>query len=167
MSDPQYVFKRLFFPLQPRWSLWPKRQPTRHLCLNPHLLISQHCCRSTFFHGSNEDGVGKLWIRLATPNLVTSIWHYPQQYSWGFPDGSVKNLSTMWETWVWTMGQEDPLEKGMATGSSILAWRIPRTEEPGGLQPTVLQSQTRLSDLFLPSVVLTVCPELWWALRMQ
>ena len=42
----------------------------------------------------------------------------------------------MWETWVWSLGQEDPLEKEMATHSSILAWRIPWTEEPVGLQPT-------------------------------
>ena len=40
----------------------------------------------------------------------------------------------MWETWVRSLGREDPLEKEMATHSSILAWRIPRTEEPGGLQ---------------------------------
>ena len=46
----------------------------------------------------------------------------------------VKNLPTMRETWVQPLGQEDPLEKGMATHSSILAWRIPRTEEPGRLQ---------------------------------
>ena len=46
----------------------------------------------------------------------------------------VKNLSAMWETQVQSLGQEDPLEKGMATHSSILAWRIPWTEEPGGLQ---------------------------------
>ena len=47
---------------------------------------------------------------------------------------TVKNLPAMRETWVRSMGQEDPLEKGMATHSSILAWRIPLTEEPGGLQ---------------------------------
>ena len=46
----------------------------------------------------------------------------------------VKNLPMMQETWVWSLGQEDPLEKGMATHSCILAWRIPWTEEPGGLQ---------------------------------
>ena len=40
----------------------------------------------------------------------------------------------MWETWVWLLGQEDPLEKEMATHSNILAWEIPWTEEPGGLQ---------------------------------
>ena len=46
----------------------------------------------------------------------------------------VKNLPAMWETWVWSLCQENPLEEGMATHSSILAWRIPWTEEPGGLQ---------------------------------
>ena len=46
----------------------------------------------------------------------------------------VKHLTTMWETWVQSLGREDPLEKEMATHSSILAWRIPWTEEPGRLQ---------------------------------
>ena len=46
----------------------------------------------------------------------------------------VKNLPTMQETWVWSLGWEDALEKGKATHSSILAWRIPWTEEPDGLQ---------------------------------
>ena len=46
----------------------------------------------------------------------------------------VKNPPAMWETWVQSLGREDPLEKGMATHSSIPGWRIPRTEEPGGLQ---------------------------------
>ena len=51
----------------------------------------------------------------------------------------VKNLLVVWETWVQSLGWEDPLEKEMATHSSILAWRIPWTEEPGGLQFTELQ----------------------------
>ena len=46
----------------------------------------------------------------------------------------VKNLPAMRETQIQSLGQEDPLEKGMATHSSILAWRILWTEEPGGLQ---------------------------------
>ena len=46
----------------------------------------------------------------------------------------VKNLLTVQETWVRSLGQEGPLEEEMATHSSILAWRIPRTEEPSGLQ---------------------------------
>ena len=51
----------------------------------------------------------------------------------------VKNLPATGETWVWSLGWEAPLEKGMATHSSILAWRIPWTEEFGGLQSLGLQ----------------------------
>ena len=46
----------------------------------------------------------------------------------------VNNLPAMQESWVRSLGQEDPLEKGVATHFSILAWRIPWTEQPGGLQ---------------------------------
>ena len=52
---------------------------------------------------------------------------------------TVKNLPAMRETWVLPLNGEDPLEKGMATHSSILAWRTPWTEEPGGLQSMGLQ----------------------------
>ena len=45
----------------------------------------------------------------------------------------IKNLPAMWEIWVQSLGREDPLKKGMATHSSILAWEILQTEEPGGL----------------------------------
>ena len=59
----------------------------------------------------------------------------------------VKNPPAMQDTWIQCLGQEDPLEKGMATYYSILAWRIPWTEEPGGLQSMGSQrSCTRLSD---------------------
>ena len=51
----------------------------------------------------------------------------------------LKRLPALWETWVQSLGQEDPLEKEMATHSSILAWRIPWKEEPGVLQSTGLQ----------------------------
>ena len=57
-----------------------------------------------------------------------------------------KNLPAMQESWVQYLGWEDPLEKEMATHFSVLAWRIPGTEEPGELQSMGLQSQTRLSD---------------------
>ena len=46
----------------------------------------------------------------------------------------VRRLPAVQETWIRSLGQEDPLEKAMATHSSILAWKIPWTEEPGGLQ---------------------------------
>ena len=62
----------------------------------------------------------------------------------------VKNLPAMQETQVRFQGQEDPLKKGMAIYSSILAWRIPWTEEPGGLQSVGLQkNRTQLSDKHL------------------
>ena len=66
----------------------------------------------------------------------------------GFPGGSaVKNPPPKQETQVQSLGQEDALEKEMATHSSILAWKIPWTEEPGGLQSMRLQkSQTQISD---------------------
>ena len=61
-------------------------------------------------------------------------------YCWGFPGGSmVKNLPADLEDAGWSLNWEDPLEKETATPSSILAWEIPRTEEPGGLQYVVLQ----------------------------
>ena len=54
-----------------------------------------------------------------------------------FPGGSaVKNQPAMQETWVRSLGREDPLEEEMESHSSILAWRIPCAEEPGGLQST-------------------------------
>ena len=53
----------------------------------------------------------------------------------GFPVGSDgKNLPAMQETWIWSLGWEDSLEEGTVTYSNIFAWKIPRTEEPGGLQ---------------------------------
>ena len=59
---------------------------------------------------------------------------------------TVKRLSTTRETWVQSLGGEDVLEKKIATHSSILAWKIPRTEEPGRPQSMGSQSWTRLSD---------------------
>ena len=74
----------------------------------------------------------------------------PLQYFWAsLVAQTVKNPPAMGKTCVWSLGQEDPLEKGKATHSSILAWRIPWTEEPGRLQSTELQSWTRLRDFHL------------------
>ena len=58
----------------------------------------------------------------------------------------IKNPPAMQDTWVRSLGQEDALEEDMATHSSILAWRIPWTEEPGGLQSLGWHSWTQLSD---------------------
>ena len=60
---------------------------------------------------------------------------YPLQYSWvSLVAQKVKNLPAMWETWVLSLSWEDPLEKGKATHSSILAWRIPWTVKSMGSQ---------------------------------
>ena len=65
---------------------------------------------------------------------------YPLQYSWAsLVVQMVKSRPVMKETWVRSLGWEDPLEEGMATHSSILAWRIPWTGKPGGLQSMRLQ----------------------------
>ena len=73
--------------------------------------------------------------------LLVEIFN-KQQLSSATPGGSrVKNLPVMQETQVPSLGWEDPLEKGMGTRSSILTWRIARTEEPGGLQSMGSQSQ--------------------------
>ena len=61
--------------------------------------------------------------------LLFTIWAAPPPVA-----QTPKNLPALQETWDWSLGQEDPLEKEMATHSSILAWRIPWTEEPGGIQ---------------------------------
>ena len=58
----------------------------------------------------------------------------------------VRCLPAVWETWVQSLGWEDPLEKEMATHCSILAWKIPWTEDPVGLQSMGSQSRTRLSN---------------------
>ena len=60
---------------------------------------------------------------------------YPLQYSWAsLVAQMVKNLPAMWETWVQSLGWEDPLEEGMAIHSSTIAWKTPWTEKPGRLQ---------------------------------
>ena len=90
----------------------------------------------------------------AFQNQVPFYWTFEISSQW---DGSsrtraspvaqeVKNLPAVQETQVQSLGWENSLEKGMATYSSILAWRIPWAEEPGRLQSMGLQSWTQLSD---------------------
>ena len=87
------------------------------------------------------DGQGSLvccspWSRKESDTTERLDWTDPLQYSWAsLVAQRVKNVPEMRETWVRSLGWEDPLEKGMATRSSILAWKIPRTEEPGGYSP--------------------------------
>ena len=84
-------------------------------------------------------------------HLIEVKFRYPhvrEPFLWTFLVAQlVKNLPVMQEAWVRALGGEDPLEKGMAPDSSILAWESPWTEEPGRLQSTgVTKSRTRLSD---------------------
>ena len=67
----------------------------------------------------------------------------------------VKHLPAMWETWLPSLGEEDALEKATATHSSILAWRSPRTEEPGGLQSMESHMTQRVTEQQnkLPAIV--------------
>ena len=68
----------------------------------------------------------------------------------------------MQEMWVWFLGQEDPLEEGMATHSNILAWKIPWTEESGGLQSIELQSRTWLKWLSTPTHGAGTVKNIWY-----
>jgi len=73
----------------------------------------------------------------------------------------VKNLPAMQETWLQFLDQEDPLEKGMATHFSILAWKIPWTEGPGGLQSMGLQKMSNRTEqltLSLPFSLVRTLP---------
>ena len=67
--------------------------------------------------------------------LSTLLLNFHEYNNTSLVPHTVKNLPAMREAWVQSLGWEDPLEEGMATHSSILAWRSPWTEEPGRLQP--------------------------------
>ena len=97
---------------------------------------------------------GKLWwilgktccfswlylILLLSWEGVSGVFGMGVYIAWAFPCSSgVKNPPAMQKIWVWSLGGEDPLEKEMATHSSVLAWEIPWTEEPGRLQSMGLQ----------------------------
>ena len=86
----------------------------------------------------------ELYIYIYTCTIYVYIYTCMYINGASFIAQSVKILSAMQETWVRFLGGEDPLEQEMATHSSILAWRIPGTEEPGGLQSTGSQSRTLL-----------------------
>ena len=84
-------------------------------------MCSSNCCFLTCIQVSQEAGQ----VVFSVLFLHVRAFHVVQL---------VKNPPAMWETWVRCLGWEDPLEKEMATHSSILAWRIPQTEEPDRLQ---------------------------------
>ena len=97
-----------------------------------HVSCVSYVSRQTLYHCAT-------WEALS---ILHTIYYFIDTILWNgdLPSGSaVKNPPAMQETWVQFLGWEDPLKKEMATDSSILAWRIPWTEDPGGLQSTGLQ----------------------------
>ena len=86
-------------------------------------------------------------FRVAARQQTLKVAHQNLEHLYRGPNGArtslvaqtVKHLPAVWETWVQSLGRGDPLENETATHSSILAWKIPRTEEPGGLQSMGLQ----------------------------
>ena len=96
--------------------------------------------------------------KFATTNVVPLSPFLPNGFAESFWGVSlmgqlVKNPPVIWETWIQSLGWKDPLENRMATHPSILVWRIPWTEEPGGLQPMGSQKVgTRLSDFYFGGV---------------
>ena len=80
-------------------------------------------------------GVAKSWTQMSDWTNWTDVYYI-----------YVKHLLAIQETWIPSLGQEDPLEKEMVTHSSIPAWEIPRTEEPAGYCPWGPKSQTRLTN---------------------
>ena len=102
--------------------------------------------------------VGHDWSDLA----AATVRDFP-----GGSDGEASYRLRMRETWVQSLGQEDLLEKEMATHSSILAWRIPWTVEPGRLQSVGSQSQTRLSNFSFFSFTETKWPNLEQILELR
>ena len=91
---------------------------------------------------------------------------YPLQYSWASLVAQlVKSLPAIWETWVWSLGWEDPLDKGMATHSNILAWRIPRTTQSMGSQRVGLDWATFTSLQKMKSAVEDRKSGLRWRIR--
>ena len=85
---------------------------------------------------ANHTHYDTFWVSLETGMLCECL----VSHTWAsLVAQAVKNLPAMQETQVWSLSGKDPLEKGMATHSNILAWRIPQTEEPGRLQSIGLQ----------------------------
>ena len=77
--------------------------------------------------------IGSDRYRMGNAKLPSKVYFDKIYFGASLVAQMIKHLPTMWETWVQSLGWEDPLEKEMATHSSTLAWKIPWTEEPGRL----------------------------------
>ena len=144
-------------PWLPQWTFHTSEDKQKVRALRCHQ-VGRAGCMSSFvptcsysFTGQNlsRDPPSPDWKvvrkQLIHPPQVSSRLCYIPERTWDlFIKNSlglvtIKNLPAIWETWVWSLGWEDPLEKRIAIHSSILAWRIAWTEEPGRLQSTGLQ----------------------------
>ena len=99
-------------------------------------MSGEDACDVTFPH--------HMWMRTPSTNVGVNTWCLTLM--WTSLVEAVRNPPVKQETRIRSLGREDPLEEGMATHSSVLAWRIPWTEEPGGLQSIGLQSQTDAAE---------------------
>ena len=96
------------------------------------------------------------WLIHSCLKLLTAVMNCSSLFRASLVAQIVKNLPAVQETWVWSLGWEDPLEKGMAAHSSILAWRISWTEEPGGLHSMASQRVRHNSEPLTLSLSLLV-----------
>ena len=109
-----------------RWHFLLQSMGSRELRLNS--------CGTCHKPRSNEACASQLLSLCCRAWKPSTHFHIPTLRWVSLVTQTLKNLPATWETQVQSLGQEDPLEKGMATHSNILAWRIPWTEEPDGLQ---------------------------------
>ena len=125
-------------------------QPWGRLC-HPALLwekIDQIQKLKTLFSSHLSNTLQNFWSCYTNTELISgNLRHFTHTYIWGFPGASVVNIPpAKQDMQVQSLGWEDPLEKEMATHSSLLTWKIPWIEEPGGLQSMGSQSRTWLSE---------------------
>ena len=112
------------------------------ICLNPWELVSNYCYWEPWL---KQTLLCIVWKPAFHDDLwITLLWY--SLYGLPWVAQVVKNLPVRQDTQAWFLGQEDQLEKEMATHSSILAWKVPWTEEPSGLQSMGSQSPTQLRD---------------------
>ena len=149
--SPALLEDSLLFEPKPPISLLGIFRREKETCVLKKHLETDIC--SNFIHNSKTRSNPNICQQLNNPNIRQIVVYSYNTIKLGFPGNwaylvaqTVKNLPAVQETQIQSTGQEDPLEKGIASHSSILTWRIPWTKEPGGLQSKGLQSWTRLSN---------------------
>ena len=114
---------------------------------------------TSYFHNNNIFHLSFVLKRYSSAQQTINDYYMQGRAS--LMAQTVKNLSAMQETWAWSLSREDPLEKGMATYSSILAWRIPSTKEPGG--PQSMRSRRVGHDWATNTFTLSDAKQTQWA----